>query len=121
MVNPVYLPDPILGKDIKLSISGVKGQEIQQALEQRSRMLGRVRGYEFKGAVDLRENNRSKFTTPLYDLAEIGRASDVEPYIIQSIRKHREQILKEGFKIHGTEDDMVNYIKQRFVIYIIFK
>lgn len=113
MVNPVYLPDPILGKDIKLSISGVKGQEIQQALEQRSRMLGRVRGYEFKGAVDLRENNRSKFTTPLYDLAEIGRASDVEPYIIQSIRKHREQILKEGFKIHGTEDDMVNYIKQR--------
>lgn len=113
MVKPVYISEPILGKDIKLSIPGTRGEEIQRALEERSRMLGRVRGYEFKGAVDLRQDNRSKFTPPLYDLSEIGRASDVEPYIIQSIRKHREQILKEGYQIHGTEDDMVNYIKQR--------
>lgn len=113
MVNPVYITEPILGKDIKLSISGSKGEEIQKALEARSRMLGRVRGYEFKGAVDLRQNNRSKFTPPIYDLSEIGRAADVEPYIVQSIRKHREQILKEGFHIHGIEDDMVSYVKQR--------
>lgn len=113
MVSPVYIPEPILGKDIKLSISGSRGEEIQKALEARSRMLGRVRGYEFKGAIDLRQNNRSKFTPPLYDLSEIARAADVEPYIVQSIRKHREQILKEGFHLNGTEDDMVQYVRQR--------
>lgn len=113
MVNPIYIQTPILGKDIKLTISGSRSQEIQRALEVRSRMLGRVRGYEFKGATELRQINRSKFTPPIYDLSEIARAADVEPYINQSVRKHREQILKEGFQISGPDEDMVSYVKRR--------
>lgn len=112
MVNPIYIQSPILGKDIKLTISGARGQEIQRALEQRSKILGRVRGYEFKGSGDYR-TNRSKFTPPIYDLAEIARAADVEPYINQSVRKHREQILKEGFQISGPDEMMVAYVKRR--------
>jgi hypothetical protein len=50
---------------------------------------------------------------PSYDLAEIGRAQDVEPYINQSIRKHREQILKEGWELVGKNEEAVAYVKQR--------
>lgn len=113
MVNPVYIQQPILGKDIKLTLSGARGQEIQRSLEQRSKMLGRVRGYEFKGNGDFRQFSRSKFTPPIYDLSEIARAADVEPYINQSVRKHREQILKEGFQISGPDEVMVTYVKRR--------
>jgi len=50
---------------------------------------------------------------PGYDLAEIGRAIDIEPYINQSVRKHREQILKEGYHINGPDDELVQYVKKR--------
>jgi len=113
MVNPVYIENPVLGKDIKLAISGVRAQEIQKALETRTKILGRVRSYEFKSASDLRLNSRSKFTPPIYDLSEIARAADVEPYITQSVRKHREQILKEGYQISGIDEIMTAYIRRR--------
>lgn len=113
MVNPVYIETPVLGKDIKLVVPGARAQEIQKALETRTKILGRVRSYEFKGATDLRQNNRSKFTPPIYDLSEIARAADVEPYITQSVRKHREQILKEGYQITGIDEEMVAYVRRR--------
>jgi hypothetical protein len=113
MTKPIYLPEPILGKDIKLTVSGARGQEIQRAIENRARILGRVKSYEFKGAASLQQAGRSRFVPPIYDLAEISRAADVEPYITQSVRKHREQILKEGYEIAGTEDELVQYVKQR--------
>lgn len=112
MVNPITLSEPILGKDIKLVIAGSRAKEIQTVLEERARMLGRVRSYEFKGGLD-KTGARSKFTQPIYDLPEIARASDVEPYINQSIRKHREQILKEGYQITGADEEMASYVKKR--------
>ena len=120
MVSPIFIEGPFLGKDIKLTISGSRGQEIQRALEIRSKMLGRVKGYEFKGVSSLRQTNRANFTPPIYDLAEIARVADVEPYVTQSVRKHREQILKEGYQITGVEDEMVAYIRGRlFEIYLL--
>jgi len=112
MVNPITLSEPILGKDIKLVVSGSRAKEVQQVLENRARMLGRVRSYEFKGGLDSR-GSRSRFNPPIYDLAEVARAADVEPYINQSIRKHREQILKEGYQISGSDEEMVAYVKHR--------
>tara|TARA_R110002074_G_scaffold402324_1_gene607021 strand:+ start:56006 stop:58144 length:2139 start_codon:yes stop_codon:yes gene_type:complete len=114
MVKPVYINTPVQGKDIKLSIQGSRGGDIVKALENRTKMLGRVRGYEYKGPTRaLNRNNNSRFTPPIYDLSEIARASDIEPYITQSIRKHREQILKEGYQISGTDEDYVKYIRDR--------
>lgn len=113
MVDPIYLESPLLGKDIKLIVSGARKKEITSALERKTKMLGRVRSYEFKGAGDLRVTPRSKFNPPVYDLAEISRAADIEPYISQSVRKHREQILKEGYQISGSDEMMISYIKQR--------
>lgn len=113
MVDPIYLETPLLGKDIKLIVSGARKKEITSALERKTKMLGRVRSYEFKGSGDFRITPRSKFNPPVYDLAEISRAADIEPYISQSVRKHREQILKEGYQISGSDEDMIAYIKQR--------
>ena len=114
MVKPVYINTPVKGEDIKLSIQGARGGDIVKALETRTKMLGRVRGYEYKGpSGTFNRSNNSRFTPPIYDLSEIARASDIEPYITQSIRKHREQILKEGYQISGTDEVFVQYIKQR--------
>lgn len=113
MVNQVYIDTPILGKDIKLALQGSRAGEIQKALESRPKMLGRVKSYEYSGPSVFRSVGKSRFTPPIYDLSEIARAADIEPYISQSIRKHREQILKEGYIISGTDDALVTYVRQR--------
>ena len=114
MVSPIYIDNPVIGKDIKLAIESGKSTDIKRALENRSKMLGRIRGYEYTGPSGyLGSANKSRFEPPIYDLLEISRASDIEPYICQSIRKHREQILKEGFKVSGPDDTLVDYVHQR--------
>lgn len=114
MVSPVYIDNPVIGKDIKLAIESGKSTDIKRALENRSKMLGRIRGYEYTGPTGyLGSANKSRFSPPIYDLLEISRAADIEPYISQSIRKHREQILKEGFKVSGPDDALVEYVHQR--------
>jgi len=67
-------------------------------------MYANPRDTDRKGAV---------YTGPIYDLTEIARALDVEPYVSQSVRKHRETILKEGFEIKGEDTEAVEYIERR--------
>lgn len=112
MVNNSDLPEPIIGEDIKLAITSEIAGNVAKILETRSKMLGRAGTYEFRGARDF-QVNRGSFVPPPYDLAEVGRAVDIEPYVAQSVRKHREQVLKEGFIIKGPDDEMVAYIKRR--------
>ncbi|MHA2063501.1 MAG: hypothetical protein ACXABY_03875 [Candidatus Thorarchaeota archaeon] len=112
MANIVPLPTAVIGKDIRLVVSSERIADVERALRVRSKMLGRVRSHEFKGAGNA-SGTRSSFQPPIYDLSEIARASDVEAYVRQSIRKHREQILKEGFTISGADDEMVAYIRRR--------
>jgi len=57
--------------------------------------------------------NHAPFEGPIYDLSEIARALDVEAYIATSVRKHREQILKEGFTITGQTQETIDYINKR--------
>jgi len=57
--------------------------------------------------------NTAQFEGPLYDLQEIARAIDIEAYISTSVRKHREQILKEGYQISGQDQETVDYVNQR--------
>ena len=80
----------------------------------RSKVLGRALSYEFLARSNFRGlGGTGQFVKPIYDLAEVARAADVEPYVDQSIRKHRETILKEGYEISGPDDQMVQYIKNR--------
>ena len=66
------------------------------------------------------KRNMASYEGPLYDLQEISRALDVEAYIATSIRKHREQILKEGYRIAGSDQEAVDYINERlFEFYLV--
>lgn len=112
MSNILPLPEPIKGKDLSLAIGEASISNIKQAIANRAKMLGRVRSYEFRGASTNRLD-RGNFVPPVYDLAEISRVQDIEPFIAQSIRKHREQVLKEGWSITGPEPELVDYINKR--------
>lgn len=50
---------------------------------------------------------------PPYDLSEISRAADVEPYLVRAITRHREQILKDGYSIRSRDTDLKRYIDSR--------
>lgn len=107
------MSDSVIHTDIKISESNPLLNSINQALKNRSKMLGRVRSYEANGVTG-RGIRTNTFVAPPYDLAEIGRATDVEPFVLQSIRKHRKQILKEGYELSGDDQKMVEYVTNRF-------
>ncbi len=48
-----------------------------------------------------------------YDLMEVGRALDVEPFIANSVRKHRELILKRGVFIKSEDEELTDYLNNR--------
>jgi hypothetical protein len=101
--------------DLKAAINQGKERthSLAQEIKTRRRTLQKPLQY---ATSDVRAGDRSSkrmYYGPLYDLGEIGRAVDVEPYIRVSIRKHREQILKEGYEIQGSDPEMVEYIKKR--------
>lgn len=98
--------------DIKLSV-GTPKELSEEMLKARSKMLAKGLSYEGKGTYIPSRSSDGNFVSPIYDLAEIVRCVDVEPYVAQSIRRHREQILKEGYSVEGEDEEMVAYIKQR--------
>lgn len=102
----------VRGEDISLVISETGKANIERVLRNRSKLLGRVKGYEFRGSKYYR-SSRGHFVEPIYDLQEIARAVDVEPFVYQSVKAHRATILKEGYEIHGTDEEMVAYVKNR--------
>ena len=59
------------------------------------------------------KKDKQPFMGPVYDLSEITRALDVEAYVSISVRKHREQILKEGWILSGGNQETIDYIKRR--------
>jgi post-segregation antitoxin (ccd killing protein) len=99
-------------KDIKLALSQATLTNIQKAIEKRTKILGRVKTYESAASSSQFARN-SVFNAPIYDLSEVARAADVEPYIMNSIRKHRTNILKEGYEIKGDDQRTVDYINNR--------
>lgn len=102
-----------LGKDIKLAIGEQEISNIVKILQEKRKISGKVGSYEFKGNSRLHSTDRGLFQECAYDLAEIGRAVDIESYIGQSVRKHREQILKEGYKLSGVDDSFIEYVQER--------
>ena len=53
------------------------------------------------------------YITPMYNLGEIGKTIDVESYFAASVRRHRELVMKEGWYLHGKDNDAIKYIKKR--------
>ncbi|RMG43029.1 MAG: hypothetical protein D6732_00520 [Methanobacteriota archaeon] len=90
-------------KDFKAAIQ-VPTPSFDLIAKEKPRVLGKV--------FNLERGNVGRVSAQ-YDLAEISRAADIEPYIAQSIRKHREQILKEGYLIVSADDEARSYIERR--------
>lgn len=104
--------------DLKLAVEGqsAKSNQIEQAIKERRRTLSRPLHYRTTPVgsdIGDRKDTNHIYYGPGYDLAEIGRAIDVEPYVNQSVRKHREQILKEGWSIKCDDDEVLDYIYKR--------
>jgi len=105
-------------KDFRLAISNKAKEpgEIAKIIKIERRTLSKPLIYKTNNISSYRVGRKGINTTfqgPVYDLGEIARAIDVEPYINQSVRKHREQILKEGFSFTGSDEEMINYVNQR--------
>jgi hypothetical protein len=105
-------------EDIKLSI-GTLGEtkKVEEAIAERRRTLPKPLHYKTNSpTADTTPDRKSVkyiYYGPGYDLSEIGRAMDVEPYVNQSVRKHREQIMKSGFSINCEDDELKAYLNRR--------
>ncbi|RMH18633.1 MAG: hypothetical protein D6698_06790 [Gammaproteobacteria bacterium] len=100
-----------MNTDVKLSVAP-SNANIERAIMLRAKLLGRALSSE-ASQPRYRRTGTGNFISPQYDLKEIGVASDVEPYVSQSVRKHRELVLKEGYTITGEDEEMVSYVNRR--------
>lgn len=53
------------------------------------------------------------FIGPQYNLVEVGKALDTESYFARAVQRHRELILKNGYRIVGRDPERVAYVKRR--------
>jgi len=110
-------------EDVKLALSRSQSRQsqIEAAIKQKRKTLQKPLGYASPaGSGVMRGGGIGVLHGPQYDLGEIARAIDIEPYVNQSVRKHREQILKEGYFISGEDEEMVEYINKRiFEMYMV--
>lgn len=67
-----------------------------------------------RGYPSLSSGSENSFITPMYNLGEIGKTLDVESYFAASIRRHRELVMKEGWYLHGKDNEAIAYVKDRF-------
>ena len=105
--------------DLKLALGRIKEERekeasLKEAIGERRMTLPRPLMYSnpTSHAVTMLRDQKI-YHGPVHDLSEIALAMDVEPYVNQSVRKHREQILKEGYSIVGEDDEMIDYINRR--------
>ena len=104
--------------DIKLALGNInESKQVEQSIQERRRTLPQPLFYRTSSptaeSIPNRKTIKNIYYNSGYDLAEIGRAVDVEPYINQSIRKHREQIMKSGFSIACEDDEIKDYLNRR--------
>ena len=106
MLNTSYSSDDL--EDIQLALKTGNTTTLQQLVKSVPKSVPKKHFYKTEGNLrtDLGEE------CP-YDLEEISRAADVEPYISISIRKHREQILKDGYGIKTRDVDIKRYLEKR--------
>jgi len=56
---------------------------------------------------------RGQFTTPVYDLSEIGKIEDTDSFVRQSFKKKEGLMFKEGIGLRGLNPDTVRYYEAR--------
>jgi len=77
------------------------------------RQLSRVRPRTLSYKKNSYGRSSGEWQDGIYDLVEISRAADTESLLSVSFRHHRELLLKEGFKIKGTDPTALRILKLR--------
>jgi len=55
----------------------------------------------------------SEYVGPQHDLTEVAKALDTESFFARAVQRHRELILKNGFRFVGRDPERVKYVKRR--------
>lgn len=101
-------------EDLKLNLNTGSESRVEESIREVQRQpvhtLSYKHGVGARGWPTLAGTN---YTTPLYDLSEIAKAMDVEALFAASVRRHRELLLKEGWFLHGKNQETVKYVKNR--------
>jgi hypothetical protein len=53
------------------------------------------------------------YVGPQHDLTEVAKALDTESFFARAVQRHRELILKNGWRIIGRDPERVKYVKRR--------
>ena len=92
----------------EINTSKQRQRSFEQEVKTRRRTLQKPLQYATSNTSAIGSRKESNiYYGPLHDLSEIARAMDIEPYINQSIRKHREQILKDSQTLLQLENDQL--------------
>jgi len=99
--------------DYKTRTSGPAStvSEIERGIKFKLRVRPRTIGYRGTGRYG--SQARAGWIENIYDLSEINRAADVESALLNSFRRHREMMLKEGFELKCKNPRVLKKIKNR--------
>ena len=104
-------------EDLRLS-QGRQASSVEEAIKASPRQAVSTLYYKTslsaRGYPGLSSGSNGGFITPMYNLGEIGKTLDIESYFAASIRRHRELVMKEGWYLHGKDNDAIAYVKDRF-------
>ena len=104
-------------EDLKLSQGG-QSRSVEEAVKASPRQAVSTLYYKTslsaRGYPSLSSGSENGFITPMYNLGEIGKTLDVESYFAASVRRHRELVMKEGWYLHGKDNEAIAYVKDRF-------
>ena len=104
-------------EDLRLS-QGRQASSVEEAIKASPRQAVSTLYYKTslsaRGYPGLSSGSDGGFITPMYNLGEIGKTLDIESYFAASIRRHRELVMKEGWYLHGKDNDAIAYVKDRF-------
>ena len=99
--------------DYSTSIGGPSATpaEVERGIKFKLRVRPRTIGYRQGGRYG--SQYRAGWTENVYDLSEINRAADVESALLNSFRRHREMMLKEGFELKCRNPRVLQRVKRR--------
>lgn len=101
----------------KIKRQKIQNQEVSSnvPVSQKPVFMPRVKDptYNYNSTFDGVRRSRTEFKPPEYNLAEVGRVSDVDGYVARSFEKKLSLMFKEGWSLIGKNPKTVDYIKIR--------
>jgi hypothetical protein len=99
----------------KVSDQDKRNKEIVVSAGQKPQQIPPVKDptYNYNSTFENGRRGRTSFNPPEYNIAEIGRVSDVDGYVARSFDKKLSLMFKEGWALLGKNPRTVKYVKIR--------